>query len=131
MKELATYDSQNRPIEIIYTNDNGNPTINQYGVASMRSGYIDGDEISREERCFDPAGNPIEDNLGVAMIRRIWDLVDRVETETYHNLQGKLVEVLYGFCEVHYHLDDSDQPHSVSCYNKEELFVEWPRIEIA
>ena len=118
MKEITKYDSQNRPIELTWLDDNGNPTVNQYGVACMRSSYLDETSVSREERCYDSAGNPIEDNLGVAMIRRIWDPIDRVETETYHNLQGELVEVLYGFCEAHYHLDKNDQPHSVYCYDK-------------
>jgi len=48
----------------------------------------------------------------------MWDPVERVETETYHDPQGELVEVLYGFCEVHYHLDEKMQPRSVSCYNR-------------
>ena len=118
MKELIKYDSQNRPIEVIYTDDNGNPTVNQYGVASMRSSYLDETSVSREERCYDLSGNPIEDTLGVHKIRRIWDPIQRMETETYHDLRDNLVEVLYGFCEVHYHLDEQMQLHSADCYNK-------------
>jgi len=68
--------------------------------------------------------NPIEDSLGVHMIRRIWDPVERIETETYHDLNGNLVEVLYGFCEVHYHLDEQLQPSQVDCYDKNGTLVE-------
>ena len=119
MKEVTKYDSQNRPIEIIYTDDEGNLMENQYGVTSIRSSYLSDDNLySREERCYDLTGNPIEDSLGVHMIRRIWDPTRRMETETYHNLQGELVEILYGFCEVHYHMDDSEQLHSVYCYDR-------------
>lgn len=119
MKEVTKYDSQNRPIEIIYTDDEGNLMENQYGVTSIRSSYLSDDNLySREERCYDLTGNPIEDTLGVHMIRRIWNPVKRVETETYHDLTGNLVEVQYDFCEVHYHLDDNDQLLSVYCYNR-------------
>jgi len=127
MKELTKYDSQHRPIEVVYTDDNGNPTLNQYCVASMRSTYLSDDNpYSREERCYDLNGNPIMDKLGVHMIRRIWDPVDRLETETYHNLQGEFVEILYGFCEVHYHLDEQLQLHSAYCYNRHGKLVEEP-----
>jgi hypothetical protein len=102
MKELTKFDNQNRPIELTWTDDGGNPTVNQYGVASMRSTYLEASGVSRYESCYDSAGNPNEDKLGVHMIRRIWDPVHRIETETYHNLHGELVEILYGFCEVHY-----------------------------
>ena len=70
MKELTIYDSQSRPIELTWVDDIGNSTVNQYGVACMRSRYIDGSDISREERCYDQAGIPIEDKLGLHMIRR-------------------------------------------------------------
>jgi len=50
------------------------------------------------------------------MIRRIWDPVNRVETETYHDLAGNLVEVLNGFCEVHYHHDAAMELLSAYCY---------------
>ena len=127
MKELTKYDSQHRPIEVVYTDDNGNPTLNQYCVASMRSTYLSDDNpYSREERCYDLNGNPIMDKLGVHMIRRIWDPVDRVETETYYDMQGELVEILYGFCEVRYHLDDNDQLHSADCFNKRGELIEEP-----
>ena len=115
MKELTIYDSQNRPIKVTWVDDEGNPTVNQYGVACIRSRYIDESDISRYENCYDLNGNPTEDKLGVHMIRRIWDPIKRVETETYHDLAGNLVEILYGFCEVHYHLDDSEQLNSVYC----------------
>jgi len=124
MKEITKYDSMNRPIEITYTDESGKPAVNQYGVASIRSLYIDGDDISREERSYDLNGNPVEDKLGVHMIRRIWDPIDRIETETYHDLNGQLIEILYGFCEVHYHLDE--QLHSAYCYNREGWVVEEP-----
>ena len=71
-------------------------------------------------------GNPTEDNLGVAMIRRIWDPVHRIETESYHDLAGNLVEVLYGFCEVHYYLDEELQLQSAYCYNRHGEIVEEP-----
>ena len=70
--------------------------------------------------------NPIEDKLGVHMIRRIWDPVDQVETETYHDINGEHIDILYGFCEVHYHHDDNDQLHSVYCYNGEGETVDEP-----
>lgn len=125
MKELTKYDKLGRPIEVSYTDDKGNPTLNQYGVASMRSTYLSDDNLySREERCYDLAGNPIEDKLGVHLIRRIWDPIRRVETETYHDLAGELVEVLYGFCEVNYYLDEQLQLHSAYCYNREGEIVE-------
>lgn len=60
------------------------------------------------------------------MIRRLWDPVERVETETYHDLAGNLVEVLYGFCEVHYYLDEQMQPYEVYCYNRFGEIVEKP-----
>ena len=119
MKELTKYDSQNRPIEVIYTDDDGNPTENQYGVASIRSTYLNSSGVSREERSYDLNGNPIEDKLGVAMIRRIWDPVQRMETETYHDINGELIGILYGFCEVHYYLDEQMQLHSAYWYNRE------------
>ena len=110
MKELTKYDSQNRPIEVTWIDDDGNPTVNQYGVASIQSTFLSYDNLySRVERFYDLTGNPIEDKLGVHMIRRIWDPIRRMETETYHNLQAELVEVLYGFCEVHYcHGEDNE-----------------------
>ncbi len=126
MKEITEYDNQNRPIELTWIDDEGNPTVNQYGVASIRSTYLNPSGVSRDERSYDLNGNPIEDKLGVEMIRRHWDPVDQVETETYHNLQGELIEILYGFCEVHYHLDDNDQPHSVYCLNRLGGIVEEP-----
>ena len=101
MKEITKHDSQNRPIELTWVDDDGNPTVNQYGVVCMRSRYIDGSDISRYESCYDQTGNPCEDTLCVAMIRGIWDPINRIETETYHDLNGNLVEVLYGFCDVH------------------------------
>ena len=59
------------------------------------------------------------------MIRRIWNPVDRVETETYHDLTGDLIEILYGFCEVHYHLDEQVRSYSGYSYNKQrEIVVE-------
>jgi hypothetical protein len=119
MKEKIKNDSQNRPIELTWIDDEGNPTVNQYGVTCMRSSYLDDTDSSREERCFDSAGNPIEDNIGVAMIRRIWDPINRIETETYHNINGELIDILYGFSEVHYHLDSSDQLHTAHCYDRE------------
>ena len=126
MKEKIKNDDQNRPIELTWVDDDGNPAENQYGVACMRSTYLEASGISRYESCYDQSGDPIEDKLGVAMIRRIWDPVDRVETETYHDLAGNLIEILYGFCEVHYHMDDNDQLHSVYCYNREGILVEEP-----
>ena len=51
------------------------------------------------------------------MIRRIWDPIRRMETETYHDINGELIDILYGFCEVHYHLDDNGQLHTVYCYD--------------
>jgi hypothetical protein len=126
MKEKIKNDSQGRPIELSWVDDEGNITVNLYGVACMRSTYLDGTGISREERCYDQSGNPIEDKLGVAMIRRLWDPIRKVETETYHDINGKLVEILYGFCEVHYHMDSSDQLHSVYCYDKERMLVKEP-----
>ena len=63
------------------------------------------------------------------MIRRVWDPINRKETETYHNLQGELVEALDGFCEVHYHLDEQLQLHSTYCYNKQGEIVEEPCTE--
>ena len=132
MKEIIKYDKLDRPIEVSYTNDEGNPTENLYGVASMRSTYLSDDNLySREERSYDIAGNSTEDKLGVHMIRRIWDPIHRMETETYHNLQGELVEISYGFCEVHYHLDEQMQPHSVYCYKKNGELVEEPGKGIA
>ena len=126
MKEKIKKDDQNRPIELTWIDNDGNPTLNQYGVACMRSSYLDDTDISREERCYDLTGNPIEDKLGVAMIRRIWDPINRIETETYHDLNGELIEILYGFCEVHYHMDDSDQLHSAYCFNRLGERVEEP-----
>ena len=126
MKEKIKNDDQNRPIELTWVDDEGNPTENQYGVACMKSSYLDDSGISREERCYDLSGNPIEDKLGVAMIRRIWDPIRRVETETYHDLAGNLVEILYGFCEVRYHHEENDQLHSVYCYDREGQLVEEP-----
>ena len=127
MKEITKYDFLNRPIEVIYTDDDGNPTENRYGVASMRSTYMsDANPYSREERSYDLNGDPIEDKLGVHMIRRIWDPVNRVETETYHDLTGNLVEVLYGFCKVRYHLDEQLELHYANCYDKDEYLVEEP-----
>lgn len=41
--------------------------------------------------------------------------------ETYHDLAGDLVEILYGF---HYHHDENDQPHSAYCYDREGRVVE-------
>ena len=90
----------------------------------MRSTYLEASGISRYETCYDQSGNPIEDKLGVAMIRRIWDPVDRVEIETYHNLQGELVEILYGFCEVRYRMYSSMELQSAYCYNKRGDIVE-------
>ena len=126
MKELTKYDSQGRPIELTWIDDNANPTVNEYGVACMRSTYLEASGVSRYESCYDQSGNPIEDKLGVAMIRRIWDPIQKMETETYHNLQGELVEILYGFCEVHFHLDEQLQLHSVYCYDREGEIVEEP-----
>jgi len=65
------------------------------------------------------------------MIRRIWDPIRRVETETYHNLQGELVEILYGFCEVHYYLDEQLQLHSAYCYDRDGEIVDEPGDDIA
>ena len=70
--------------------------------------------------------NPIEDKLGVHMIRRVWDPVQRMETETFHNLQGELAEILCGLCEVHYYLDEQLQLHSAYCYNREGEIAEEP-----
>jgi hypothetical protein len=90
---------------------------------------LNNDSISRKEHNYNLTDHPIEDKLGVAMIRRIWDPVDRVETETYHDLAGNLIEILYGFCEVHYYHDDNDQLHSVYSYDREGVFVEEPRTQ--
>ena len=75
--------------------------------------------------------NSHEDNLGVAIIRQTWDPVERIETETYHDLSGNLVEILYGFCEVHYHLDEQMQLCSACCYNREGEIVEEQGTEFA
>ena len=107
MKNKIKNDSQSRPIELTWVDDDGNPTVNQYGVACMLSSYLDDTDISREERSYDSAGNLIEDKLGVATIRRLWNPETRIMNETYHDLSGDLVEILYGFCEVHYHIDDN------------------------
>ena len=88
---------------------------------------LNDDNISLEEHNYDLAGNPIEDKMGVAMIRRLWDPILRVETETYHDINGELIEILYGFCEVRYHLDDNDQLHSAYCYDRQGEIVEEPR----
>jgi hypothetical protein len=126
MKELTRYDSHNRPIELTWIDDEGFPTVNQYGVACMRSTYLEASGISRYESCYDQSGNPIEDKLGVAMIRRIWNPINRIETETYHDINGELIEILYGFCEVHYHLNDNGQLDSVYCYDRDGKVVEEP-----
>ena len=119
MKEKIKNDDQNRPIELTWVDDEGNPTENQYGVACMKSSYLDDSGISRYESCYDQSGNPIEDKLGVAMILRLWNPDNKVMKETYHDLAGDLVEILYGFCEVRYYLDEQLQLHSAYCYNRE------------
>jgi len=60
------------------------------------------------------------------MIRRIGDPFDRVETETYHDLNDNPVEILYGFCEVHYYLNEQLELHSAYCYDREGKIVNEP-----
>jgi hypothetical protein len=124
MKELTKYDSQGRPIELTWVDDEGNPTVNQYGVACMQSTYLEASGVSRYESCYDSAGNLIEDKLGIHTIRRIWDTASRVETETFHDINGELIDILYGFCEVHYYLDSNDQLRSAYCFDREGEIVE-------
>ena len=130
MKEITTYDDQNRPIELTWIDDEDNPTVNQYGVGCMRSTYLEVSGVSRYESCYDLAGNPVEDELGVHTIRRIWNPINLIETETYHDLAGNLLEILYGFCEVHYHMDSSMELHSVYCFNRLGEMVEGSLIEM-
>ena len=127
MREKIKKDEQGREIGITWVDDEGKITENNLGVASMKSVYLNDDGVSREEHNYDLAGKPVEDKLGIAFIRRIWDDESMIMKETYHDLQGAFVEIMYGFCEVHYHLDDNKDLHSAYCYDRKGQIVDEPK----
>ena len=129
MKQETIYDEQGRESEVIWYDDSGSIAENELGVARMKSTYLNEDSVSRAEHNYDVHDEPIEDKLGAAFLRKNWNPETRIMKETYHNLEGDLVEVLYGFCEVHYHMDADMDMHSAYCYDRLGKLVEEPGVD--
>ena len=126
MRQETKYDDKGRETEVTWYDDSGSIAENELGVARMKSTYLNDDGVSREEHNYDMQGDTIDDKMGVAFMRKIWNPETRIMKETYHNLEGNLVEVFYGFCEVHYHVDANMVLHSAYCYDKQGQLVEEP-----
>lgn len=105
MRQETKYDEQGRESEVTWYDSRGSIAENELGVAQIKSTYLYDDGVSREEHNYNVGGEPTEDKYGVAFMRKFWNPETRIMKETYHNLEGGLVEMLYGFCEVHYHMD--------------------------
>ena len=126
MRQETKHDAKGRESEITWYDDRGIIAENELGVTTMKSTFLNDDGVSREEHNYDVHDLQIEDKLGVAFMRKVWNPATRVMKETYHNLEGGLVEMLYGFCEVHYYMDESNELHSVYCYDRLGKLVEEP-----
>jgi len=131
MRQKTKFDDQGRESELIWYDDSGSIAENELGVARVKSTYLNDDGVSREEHYYDMNEDPIEDQMGVAFMRKIWSPETKVMKETYHDLAGDLVEVLYGFCEVRYHMDADMDLHSAYCYDRHGRMVEEPGAELA